>query len=118
MTEISLESSYALPTIDVARKAGPREIAGFSNVRTLEILESRRTARQTHRRGWLVRRMLLFADLAGLATAFIVVELAFGTGLGTAGRLHPSLELGVLLATLDVASTSAHLRRRSGHPLQ
>ena len=35
--------------------------------RTLEILEQRRVATTVHRRGWLVRRLLLAADLVGLA---------------------------------------------------
>jgi exopolysaccharide biosynthesis polyprenyl glycosylphosphotransferase len=45
--------------------------------RTLEILEQRREAPQVRRRGWLVRRMLLAADVLGLITAFLVSELVF-----------------------------------------
>src|SRR4051794_39815119 len=41
--------------------------------RTLEILERRRTA-TVHRRGWLVRRMLLGADVIGLLAAMLLAE--------------------------------------------
>jgi exopolysaccharide biosynthesis polyprenyl glycosylphosphotransferase len=44
--------------------------------RTLEILDRRRRTAVIRRRGWLVRRMLLLADLVGLATAFLIAELA------------------------------------------
>jgi exopolysaccharide biosynthesis polyprenyl glycosylphosphotransferase len=40
-----------------------------------------RTRRPTrHRRGWLMRRMLLGADVTALAIAFLVVEATFGPG--------------------------------------
>jgi len=45
--------------------------------RTLEILEERRLARSVHRRGWLVRRLLLTGDMLGLALAFTAAELIF-----------------------------------------
>jgi exopolysaccharide biosynthesis polyprenyl glycosylphosphotransferase len=48
--------------------------------RTLAILEQRRGASRLQRRGWLVRRALLVADLVGLATAFVVAEQLSGGG--------------------------------------
>src|ERR1044071_2845920 len=42
--------------------------------RTQEILEHRRTADIRRRRGWLMRRMLLVADLFGLLAAFLLVK--------------------------------------------
>jgi exopolysaccharide biosynthesis polyprenyl glycosylphosphotransferase len=42
--------------------------------RTLEILERRRLSASVHRRGWLVRRCLLGADLVGLLAAFFAAE--------------------------------------------
>ena len=39
------------------------------------------TAQRRRRRGWLVRRVLLLADLVGLVTAFLVTQLVFGEGL-------------------------------------
>jgi exopolysaccharide biosynthesis polyprenyl glycosylphosphotransferase len=46
--------------------------------RTLEILEHRRRTSKPQRRGWLVRRALLAADLVGLTCAFIAATLVFG----------------------------------------
>jgi exopolysaccharide biosynthesis polyprenyl glycosylphosphotransferase len=48
------------------------------NERTAEILRYRRGASPAKRRGWLIRRVLLVADLVGLVAAFLTVELAFG----------------------------------------
>jgi exopolysaccharide biosynthesis polyprenyl glycosylphosphotransferase len=45
--------------------------------RTLQILERRRSAAMPMRRGWLVRRALVVADLLGLAFAFFVATLVF-----------------------------------------
>jgi exopolysaccharide biosynthesis polyprenyl glycosylphosphotransferase len=46
--------------------------------RTLEILERRRRTAIPKGRGWLMRRMLLVADLVGLAIAFAVAAVFFG----------------------------------------
>lgn len=48
--------------------------------RTLDLIERRRAAGGLKRRGWLVRRALLAADLVGLALAFAVATLVFGVG--------------------------------------
>jgi exopolysaccharide biosynthesis polyprenyl glycosylphosphotransferase len=45
--------------------------------RTLEILEQRQGSGHIQRRGWLVRRALLVADVVGLFGAFVVVEYFF-----------------------------------------
>jgi exopolysaccharide biosynthesis polyprenyl glycosylphosphotransferase len=75
--------------------------------RTRELLEHRRTA-LPKRRGWLVRRMLLVADVLGLALAFFVAVEVFGTS-GPGNRLAAggeylafalSLPVWVLLAKL------------------
>jgi exopolysaccharide biosynthesis polyprenyl glycosylphosphotransferase len=44
------------------------------DTRTVEILERRRTTAIVRRRGWLVRRTLMLADVLGLAVAFLAVE--------------------------------------------
>jgi exopolysaccharide biosynthesis polyprenyl glycosylphosphotransferase len=44
--------------------------------RTLEILERRRLSASVHRRGWVVRRFLVCADLLGLLVAFFAAEIA------------------------------------------
>lgn len=53
--------------------------------RTLRILERRRNALIVKRRGWLMRRILLAADVVGLALAFCLAELLFGAGLVAKG---------------------------------
>jgi exopolysaccharide biosynthesis polyprenyl glycosylphosphotransferase len=49
------------------------------DARTLEILDRRRRSASIRRRGWLVRRALVFADLLGLSLAFISAVLLFGS---------------------------------------
>jgi exopolysaccharide biosynthesis polyprenyl glycosylphosphotransferase len=66
--------------------------------RTLEILEQRRLSAAVHRRGWLVRRLLLCADLVGLLTAFFIAELIFTAK--TSGRLDFGSEALLFVATL------------------
>jgi exopolysaccharide biosynthesis polyprenyl glycosylphosphotransferase len=46
-------------------------------LRTLEILTGRRRSRLIRRRGWLVRRALLAADVVGLVVAFFVTQWLF-----------------------------------------
>jgi exopolysaccharide biosynthesis polyprenyl glycosylphosphotransferase len=48
------------------------------DTRTLAILEERRSSAVIRGRGWLMRRMLLIADLTGLCVAFALAELTFG----------------------------------------
>jgi len=52
------------------------------------------------RRGWLVRRLLLAADLFGLIAAFAVAELAFGSGDGSTNPLGLQAELFLFAASL------------------
>lgn len=54
---------------------GYEDMAAQVDERTLQILERRRRTAVVRRRGWLVRRMLLAADVAGLTFAFLVTEL-------------------------------------------
>jgi exopolysaccharide biosynthesis polyprenyl glycosylphosphotransferase len=62
-----------------AVKAGTLDaILPKSDVRTRTILERRRSAELPYRRGWLIRRALLAADVIGLTLAFVVAMLAFG----------------------------------------
>src|SRR5918996_1128918 len=48
--------------------------------RTLEIVARRRRTAVIRGRGWLVRRMLLAADVLGLAGAFLAAQLLLGQG--------------------------------------
>jgi exopolysaccharide biosynthesis polyprenyl glycosylphosphotransferase len=70
--------------------------------RTIEILEHRRRTALVRRRGWLVRRMLLLADLAGLALAFAVAQLLFSASTTPEDHVRPVLELLLFLATLPI----------------
>ena len=73
-------------------------LEGMAGGRTLDILERRRRAKTVHRRGWLVRRLLLTADLLGLATAFAAAELIFaGSSRGTLGIAYETLLFAVTL---------------------
>jgi len=49
------------------------------DARTRSIIEHRRRRETPRRRGWLVRRMLLVADVAGLAVAFLVADAVLGS---------------------------------------
>ncbi|HEU4450259.1 MAG TPA: sugar transferase [Gaiellaceae bacterium] len=53
------------------------DVSATLDSRTLQILERRRAASKAMRRGWLVRRALVVADLVGLAAAFVVATLIF-----------------------------------------
>jgi exopolysaccharide biosynthesis polyprenyl glycosylphosphotransferase len=51
-----------------------------SDLRTRSILERRRSAELPYRRGWLIRRALLTADVVGITIAFLISVLAYGAG--------------------------------------
>jgi exopolysaccharide biosynthesis polyprenyl glycosylphosphotransferase len=70
--------------------------------RTREILERRHTTSVVRRRGWLVRRSLVGADLLGLTVAFVVAELAFPTMMNRAGALSQLTEYGCFALCLPV----------------
>ena len=74
------------------------ELLGTLDHRTRDVLERRWSARPKGR-GWLVRRALLAADLAGLLAAFLVSYLLFG-GTAVGGRLSANAEVVVFLLTL------------------
>jgi exopolysaccharide biosynthesis polyprenyl glycosylphosphotransferase len=61
------------------------DLSALVDTRTLEILERRRKTGKIRRRGWLIRRMLLLADVVGLVAAFVVAE--FGTWTIASGRI-------------------------------
>ena len=90
--------------------------------RTDHVLTSatRRSARR--RRGWLVRRMLVLADVAGLTLAFLFTESIFGSS-GSRDVALGVPELVVFVATLPLWIALAHLyglyeadEERTHHP--
>jgi exopolysaccharide biosynthesis polyprenyl glycosylphosphotransferase len=66
--------------------------------RTREILE-RRAAARIQRRGWLVRRALMWADLAGLTIGFTVSELLFTPSASNFNKLDAPVEYVLFFAT-------------------
>jgi exopolysaccharide biosynthesis polyprenyl glycosylphosphotransferase len=75
------------------------EMAATVDERTLEILERRRRSTVVKGRGWLVRRMLLAADLAGLVAAMALAEWIVNRH-NSLGVLNMRAEILVFLVTL------------------
>jgi exopolysaccharide biosynthesis polyprenyl glycosylphosphotransferase len=70
--------------------------------RTLEILEHRRDIPLGKRRGWLVRRALLVADMTALIGAFVASELVVSTRIDQPGVLSQAAEIGVFVFLLPL----------------
>jgi exopolysaccharide biosynthesis polyprenyl glycosylphosphotransferase len=81
--------------------------------RTLDVLARRRSS-SVKRRGALVRRGLVVADVTGLAIAFVLMELVFGSS-GAADDLSIANEYVVFLATLPIWLVFAKLYRLYDH---
>jgi exopolysaccharide biosynthesis polyprenyl glycosylphosphotransferase len=71
------------------------------DTRTLQILERRRTAATPMRRGWLVRRALVGADLVGLTLAFLAAAVIFDMP-ARSDTVKPHVELLVFLLSLPL----------------
>ena len=67
--------------------------------RTLQILDRRRRTAVVKRRGWLVRRMLLSADVVGLVSALLLAEWLAPVR-DSADTYSPRLEIFVFLLTV------------------
>lgn len=75
---------------------------------TLEVLSRRRPWRSNSwTRGWLVRRALLVADVAGLTGAFLTTQALLSTT--AVDRVGPSAETIIFLCTLPIWVVAAHL---------
>jgi exopolysaccharide biosynthesis polyprenyl glycosylphosphotransferase len=87
--------------LPVARHAASwGRLLGNADPKTLEILERRRAA--ARRRGWLVARMLVVADVAGLALAFLLSQLVWSGSPAAPGQVTGPDELAVFAITLPV----------------
>jgi exopolysaccharide biosynthesis polyprenyl glycosylphosphotransferase len=76
---------------------------------TLDILSRRRPWRTNSRtRGWLVRRALLFADVAGLSLGFTLASVLFSTDT-LHDRVGPGAESILFICSLPVWVVAAHL---------
>ena len=94
-----MNTTERLALLDGLRVAD--EMQTVLDERTLEILEHRRRTAVVRRRGWLVRRMLLLADLVGLTLAFAVAEILFSAA-PTADHVGPTSETLLFLGSLPV----------------
>lgn len=75
------------------------EMTSAIDERTLEILDRRRRTSTVRRRGWLVRRMLLAADLLGLVLAMLLAEWVVNRH-NNLGVLNARAEVLVFLVSL------------------
>jgi exopolysaccharide biosynthesis polyprenyl glycosylphosphotransferase len=82
--------------------------------RTVSLLKQRGAGTRTEtdlpaiarRRGWLVRRALLAADVTSLALAFLLAKLIVSGG----GDAHPGIELAVLFLTIPLWIVAAKIQ--------
>jgi exopolysaccharide biosynthesis polyprenyl glycosylphosphotransferase len=70
--------------------------------RTLRILRYRHATSGVKRRGWLVRRLLVIADLFGLALAFVLAQALFPPDDSVTDRLLPLAEFALFAAALPL----------------
>ena len=78
------------------------EMSASIDERTLEILDHRRRTAVVRRRGWLIRRALLLADLLGLTAAFLLAELISGTASAGPDSVARSTEFILFVLTLPI----------------
>ena len=95
-----MSATERLTVLDDARMYD--EMQTVLDERTIEILEHRRRTAVVKRRGWLVRRMLLLADLVGLTLAFVAAQLLFSESVAPPDHVRPSLETLLFVATLPL----------------
>ena len=77
------------------------EMTAAVDARTLEIVEHRRRTAVVRRRGWLVKRTLLTADLLGLLAAILLAESVVDWRTSS-GMLNAHIEIVALVATLPI----------------
>jgi exopolysaccharide biosynthesis polyprenyl glycosylphosphotransferase len=95
---LELELGGRMSTGEHAGRALHGEAASAVGGRTLEIVEQRRRTAIVKRRGWLVRRLLLVADVTGLVLAFAIAQAIQGGS--HVGRLNEWTEVVLFLCTL------------------
>jgi len=91
-----------MSVLDGAARAGDAleaEILSALDGGTREILERQRSIAASRRRGWLVRRSLLAADLFGLSVAFFLALSIFGSR-GAEDQIPAPIEFFLFLLTL------------------
>jgi exopolysaccharide biosynthesis polyprenyl glycosylphosphotransferase len=85
----------------VADTAGFRssDLLDTLDARTRAVIEHRRRTRTPRSRGWLIRRMLLAADVTGLTGAFLAADVLFGSS-GRSDAVGLRTEFLIFFATL------------------
>jgi exopolysaccharide biosynthesis polyprenyl glycosylphosphotransferase len=89
-----------MSTVEPFVGPGPSEGPVVLDKRTLHILERRRSSAVRLRRGWLVRRMLVVADLVGLTAAFLTATFLFDQTGARADVVSSQIELLVFCLSL------------------
>jgi exopolysaccharide biosynthesis polyprenyl glycosylphosphotransferase len=84
------------PILDASART---DVQSTLDERTLHILERRRSVGAKMRRGWLVRRMLVLADLVGLTLAFLAASVVFEQD-GRTNAVSTQVELLVFCLSL------------------
>jgi exopolysaccharide biosynthesis polyprenyl glycosylphosphotransferase len=87
------------------------ELTAGVDERTFQILDRRRRTATVRGRGWLVRRMLLLADIVGLLSAALLAELVQAPVAGIHDWLDPGVELLLFLAALPLWVVAAKVYR-------
>jgi exopolysaccharide biosynthesis polyprenyl glycosylphosphotransferase len=77
--------------------------------RTIQILERRRRGGATKRRGWLVRRALVAADIIGLCAGFLIAQEMYIAQMHRAGSLSDVSEFIVFVLSLPLWVIAAKL---------
>jgi exopolysaccharide biosynthesis polyprenyl glycosylphosphotransferase len=95
----------------VDRAASPPVLGthAVDNARLRELIALREVSMGRSSRGWLLRRLLIVADLVGLSLAFTVAQLAFGGEAGPSDGLPPQWEIAVFFLTLPCWIVGAKL---------
>ena len=95
--DVSVAKAHPEPVLGSAFE---RQLIGSINERTRSILDRRSADRPYKRRGWLVRRTLLAADVVGLTAAFLVAEAFAGEAGLLGGGLTVTAETLLFLVSL------------------
>ena len=85
------------------------EVGAVVGERTLAILDRRRKTATIRRRGWLIRRMLVLADIVGLSAAFGLAEVMSTHNVHAPDLLPARRETLLFIATLPAWIVTAKL---------
>jgi exopolysaccharide biosynthesis polyprenyl glycosylphosphotransferase len=99
----------SLPSPIIEEATAPAEgLLAALDEQTREVLV-RHPSMLVRRRGWLVRRALVTADVLGLVTAFVMVQMLLPTDRALGGHVQPYLEYVLFFLTLPAWITAAKL---------